>query len=246
MEVQSQIVETIASHDLIDTSQFKQPVSVVAFDFDGTIINGQSGVELVKYLCGKRIMSPARVLKILLWGIRYKLRLSCQQSEVREDIFSLFKNDPLDQVNKLMLDLHDERLLPLYRKDALRLIERLKEEGCYLLMVSAAFMSLAMPAAERLGFHGLLATRMQLLDDGSGFTGKVLGKAVEGEEKTRALQEFCNLKFGEGNWRLVAAYGDHHSDASLLASAEKAYAICPDGALARRAKRCGWHREEWR
>lgn len=246
MEVQSQIVETIASHDLVEVSQFKQPVSVVAFDFDGTIIDGQSGVELVRYLCGKRILNPARAIKIFLWGIRYKLRLPCQQAEVREDIFSLFKNDPLDQVNQLMTELHDERVVPLYRKDALQLIEQLKQEGCYLLMVSAAFMSLAMPAAERLGFHALLATRMQLTDDGSGFTGKVLGKAVEGEEKTRILYEFCNLKFGEGNWRLRAAYGDHHSDASLLAAAEEAYAVCPDGGLARRARRCSWHIEEWR
>ena len=51
-------------------------VSVAAFDFDGTCIQGDSPVMLVRYLLKHGLMSKRAAFRILLWAGRYKFPAS--------------------------------------------------------------------------------------------------------------------------------------------------------------------------
>ncbi len=68
---------------------------------------------------------------------------------------------------------------------------------------------------------------------------------VEGPEKVAVLSRFCDEQFGAGSWELGWAYGDHHSDRSLLAAARHACAVTPDRPLTRTANAEGYDILDW-
>ena len=49
------------------------PRKVAIFDFDGTIVDGQSGALFTTYLLRHGIMRLPRALHLGWWGLRYKL-----------------------------------------------------------------------------------------------------------------------------------------------------------------------------
>ena len=82
--------------------------------------------------------------------------------------------------------------------------------------------------------------------DGNGcYTCKVEGLPVEGEEKLARVTEYANKEYGEGNWVITHAYGDHHSDRTMLRAAQNSYAVTPDRPLRRTAKENGWDILSW-
>ncbi|WP_417049250.1 HAD family hydrolase, partial [Ellagibacter isourolithinifaciens] len=88
-----------------------------------------------------------------------------------------------------------------------------------------------------------VSTRMKTKD--GCYTREVDGKPVEGAEKLVAIKQWCDAKFGEDNWELAYAYGDHHSDRLMLDAAEHAFAVNPDHPLSRSAKAKNWNVLEW-
>lgn len=214
------------------------------FDFDGTIIDGQSGLQIVLFLMRRKMLPLLTVIMVAWWGIRYKLKLPHEQSEVRERIFRIFKGEHVSEVADLMSQFHDEMIVPLYRPQALAEIERCRADGMHVIVVSASFNGIVEPAARRIGADAQISTLMER-DEAGYYTGKMKGFAVEGPQKLILVHEFADAAYGAGNWELSRAYGDHHSDGTLLAAAKEPVAVDPDRGLGRRAREEGWRIVEW-
>ena len=222
-----------------------QPITRVAvFDFDGTSISGQSGALFTRYLLFRRLMSPPRALRLIWWGLRYKLHLPYRQDEARELVLGALSEMSAPEVDELMVRFHDEVLRPRYRPQALEELARCQGEGMVALLVSATFDAMAAQAARIMGFDGYAATRM-VRDAQGNYTGAVDGPVVAGAEKYRAVVRWCDQHLGEGAWRLERAYGDHHTDKDLLSHARVAVAVCPGKTLRVLAKRRGWTIADW-
>lgn len=217
---------------------------LAVFDFDGTCIDGQSGLLFATYLFRKGYLSVPHGLRLLWWGFRYKFHLPYRQEEARETIFAGLDRYNADEVNELMRRFHDEVLLKRYRPQALEEIRRRKEEGCVTLLVSATFLGIAVPAFEHLGTDVLVATEMEK-DERGHFTGRVLGPVIAGKEKPRAVATWANEHLGRGTWRIAYAYGDHHSDEYLLEEADVPVAVSPGKTLRTKAEKRGWRIVDW-
>lgn len=217
---------------------------IAVFDFDGTVIDGQSGSLFTRYLFFRGMMSPARLTRLIWWGIRYKLHLPYRQGEARELVFGALRGRTSEEVDAIMTSFHDEILAPLYRQPALAEVARCGEEGLRVLLVSATFEPIAAVAAARIGADGFAATRMER-DERGCYTGRVEGAVVAGAEKCRAVERWCNARFGEGGWVLERAYADHHTDAPLLEAARVPCAVCPGKTLAMSARRRKWPVLDW-
>lgn len=225
-------------------SQGHEVHGVAVFDFDGTSISGQSGALLTRYLFRNGIMSPRRVMRLIWWGVRYKLHLPYRQAEARELVFGAMAGWEAGRVDALMERFHDEAVAPLYRPRALEEARRCREEGLTVLLVSATFEPIARLGARMMGADGYAATRMEL-DPSGYYTGRVDGPVVAGAEKCRAVERWCDARFGRGGWSLEAAYGDHHTDVELLSRARRPFAVCPGKTLAATARRRGWQILDW-
>ena len=74
---------------------------VAVFDFDGTLINGQSGTLFTRYLRSNGMMSPGSLARLAWWGIRYKLHAPFKQEEARELVLSHVSLMPTERVSVL-------------------------------------------------------------------------------------------------------------------------------------------------
>lgn len=224
------------------TAQKKKRLAV--FDYDGTSIDGQSGLLFSLYLWHRGLVSVPRAAALVWWGVRYKLHLPQRQDEAREIIFASLSGLDAEDVDKIMHEFHNEVLLPRYRPQAVAEVKRRHEEGCVTLLVSATFEPIAADAAEALGVDAHIATDMEK-DANNRYTGRVRGPVVQGYAKVAVVRRWADEHFGRGNWVLSYAYGDHHTDEELLASAGRAYAVCPGPTLRKEAHERGWDILDW-
>lgn len=221
-----------------------EPVRLAVFDFDGTSIDGNSPVLLVRYLARKRMLRKRIILRIGSWAAAYKLRLPQNESWVRGLVFTAFAGQPADEVDALLAAFYDERIAPVFRAKADEAMRAHTEAGHVVVVVSATFEPIIVRAMQHHPFAEQVSTRMRVDDDGN-YTCDVEGLPVEGEEKLAAVKRFGDERYGEGNWVIDSAYGDHHSDRCVLAAAEHANAVNPDRPLARTARERGWNILAW-
>ena len=215
------------------------------FDYDGTIVSGQSGLLIARYMFSLKLMKKRHASRLIWWGIRYLLHLPHREGEARELVFKGLAGEQPEAVDAFMQEFHDTVLAPLYRPKAEAEIARCKAEGYTVLIVSATFSILADIAAERLGVDDSIATDMEQ-DETGAYTGRVQGEVIEGKAKLDAIKSWADKRFGPGAWELSRAYADHYSDRNLLESAVHPCAVCPDKLLKIYAKKRGWEILDWR
>lgn len=221
-----------------------RPAQIAVFDFDGTSIDGNSPVLLVTHLLKNKMLRKRDASAIAAWGAAYKLRLPQNESWVRGKVFSAFEGLPATQVDAFLTQFYDDEIEPIFRPAADEAMRRHVQEGHTVVVVSATFEPIVKRAMQLHPFQYELSTRMHVAPDGT-YTRQVEGLPVEGAEKLAALTRFANKKFGVGAWEIHSAYGDHHSDRSILSAARHAFAVCPDRPLSRTARDQGWGVLEW-
>ena len=219
-------------------------VKIAVFDFDGTSIEGSSPSWLVNRLIFERRISPLTSLKIGFWGLFYKWHLPQNEAWVRGQVFKAFNGQKKAEVDAYFTNFYDEYIEKRFRPKADEAMRACAEEGCRVIVVSASFEPIVLRAMEKHPFHHQISTRMKVDADGC-YTREVDGRPIEGEEKIVALKHWCDGHFGEGGWKLVYAYGDHHSDEPLLLAAELPFVVSPNSGLSRIAKRRGWTVLDW-
>lgn len=218
---------------------------IAVFDFDGTLIDAQSGTEFAKFLFLHCYIGLWTVIRIIWWGLRYTLHLPHDQSAVRKIfIKGLGKRYTKDEVWVMMQDFHEERLKRRYRPFGLEQVKEMKEKGYTCLLASATFEGVADAACSYAGLDDYVATK--LAEDESGhYTGGVVGDVVEGPGKLAAITAWADTMYGPHNWEIDYAFGDHHSDRELLGAALHPVAVNPGQILKKAAKRHGWPIVEW-
>ncbi len=219
-------------------------VRIAAFDFDGTTLDGNSPVMLVKYLVKKHMLPPTVVARIGLWAAAYKLRLPQNEAWVRGLVFRAFSGMTVAEVDAFLHEFYDREVAPYVRPQAVAAMNELRDRGVLVVCVSATFEPIVLRAMETLPVDMQISTRMRTLEDGT-YSCEVLGEPVEGAQKMIELRRAANARWGVGGWELVAAYGDHHSDRAMLAAAKQGFAVCPDRPLSRTARAKGYTVYEW-
>jgi XTP/dITP diphosphohydrolase len=216
---------------------------IVAFDFDGTLIDASSPVRLITRLTRNRIMPKRAAAKSVLWGARYKLGNELDQSAPRRYIFSSFKNFPATDANAIMRNLYNEDLRQYLRPQALKRIQEHQAAGLVVMIVSASFEPIIVELAKDINASAYISTKMEIID--GSYTGETIGDPPEGEQKLIQFASWANATYGEGNWELSYAYGDHYSDIPLMETATNPVAVDPDHRLVSYAQKQGWEIVEW-
>ena len=159
-------------------------------------------------------------------------------------VFRAFAGMPVSEVDAFLQDFYFQHVDKLFRPQALAEMERLHNQGVKIVAVTATFEPIITACMQVRPIDFQVSTKMRKAADGT-YMCEVDGKPVEGEEKMVQLKRFANAKWGSGAWELKCAYGDHHSDRSMLGSAAHAFAVNPDKPLLRTAQKCGYSVLEW-
>jgi HAD superfamily hydrolase (TIGR01490 family) len=120
-------------------------------------------------------------------------------------------------------------------------IQKHRDAGDTLLLVSAGFDFYAEKIASLLGFDDIIVTKSEWDSEGR-LTGRIIGSNCYGPEKLYRVTgyiEYRKLK------PYTIAYADHHSDVPLLAWADRAVIVNPEPALRVIASKEGFDIEYW-
>ncbi|MGH9045331.1 MAG: HAD-IB family hydrolase [Acidimicrobiales bacterium] len=196
--------------------------TVAAFDFDGTITRGGSTLPFLIFVRG---LLP--VLGALVSTLPQLLRAAAFSGAAadtyKEDLFVRLLGGmtgaELGAKGRAFASHHLRKRL---RPEVRRRMEWHRDEGHQVVVVSASAEHYVVPAAEMLGAHGALATRLAV--DAAGIvSGRFEGKNCRGAEKYARVVGWLrsNGLAGAGRPQAVLwAYGNSRGDAWLLGAAD--------------------------
>lgn len=188
---------------------------LAAFDFDGTVTTRDTLVPFLwraggvaRNLAGWPSLAPLALVRD-----QHLRRADAKQRMLRRTM----GGRPLDEIQRLGAE-YAEGLPRLYRPSSLERIEWHLGEGHELVLITASLRVYAEPAAERLGFHHVIAVDLEVDDEGR-VTGALVGPNVRGPEKAVRLRAHLGQRSGETAPE-IWAYGDSRGDLDLLAMAD--------------------------
>ncbi len=191
---------------------------VAAFDFDGTMVPGDSLVPFVWRHVGRRRFLQAALrhgARVLLATVAHVgSRDAAKAAFVGAALRGLAMEELRAEGDRFSHDL-ERRANP----EALDRLRWHRDAGHELVMISASLLVYLEPLARRWGFDGVLATGLEVGADGR-LTGRLDGGNVRGPEKVVRLQRWL-----AGSDVELWAYGDSPGDRELLAAADHGFLI---------------------
>lgn len=211
-------------------------MALAIFDLDNTLLNGDSD-----YLWGRFLSTEGLVdaNSYELENQRFYDEYKAGTLDIME--FLSFSLNPLSQHSMATLNnLHDKFMAtvirPLITDSARQLVEKHRENGDYLLIITATNDFITTPIAHELGMDDIIATTAEIQNER--YTGKVAGTPSFREGKVNRLRDWLkqNGQNLAGSW----FYSDSHNDLPLLDQVSHPVAVDPDETLANHAAACDW------
>ena len=141
-----------------------------------------------------------------------------------------------EQLNKLHQKFMQDKIEPIVLPKGLELLKNHKEQGDYLLIITATNHFVTGPIAKRLGVDAIIATDPEQID--GEYTGKVAGTPCFQAGKVSRLNQW--LETNDHNLEDSYFYSDSHNDLPLLELVTHPVAVNPDETLEKHANENLW------
>jgi HAD superfamily hydrolase (TIGR01490 family) len=211
--------------------------SAAFFDLDRTLIKRSSVLALAGSFRERGVISRWDLVKSAFWQVLFVLR-GASAERVRsasEDGMKILNGFSVEEMRSLVGDAMEVVLRPLVYDDSLRLVQRHREQGEKVYIVSATLQEIVEHIADDLGFDGAIGSTCEIVD--GVYTGRSL-RATHGEGKADAVRA---LAASEGfDLAACTAYSDSYTDEPFLAAVGHPVAANPDRKLRRIAQERGW------
>ncbi len=193
---------------------------VAAFDVDGTLTTRDCVVPFLRRVAGTpRLVGgvarhPVRLGRASVSGDRDTLK----QLATAAALTGRRAADVAAHGDAFAAEVHAGYL----RSESVRSLDRHREAGDAVVLVSASFEVYLEPLARLLGADQVLGTRLEVGPEGL-LTGRLDGRNCRGPEKVDRLRAWIEERFGGRSAVRLVAYGDSTGDRELLAEADEAH-----------------------
>ena len=206
------------------------------FDYDNTLICGDSQFFEVRHYMRKMMLGPGFLLRMFGAYLLYKRHLYPAERIVRLCL-TLYEGKTLRQVADEAELLYRQRISPALNRRVVDKLEEHKRQGHIVVIASASVPHLIFPAARELEITDFLCTQLATGPDGK-LTGQTDGPVCLGDHKRALTVQYAK----EHNIDLDKsyAYSDHHTDLSFLEVVGHPVAVRPTGPLKNIAIQCNW------
>ena len=212
-------------------------MSLAIFDLDNTLLQGDSD-----YLWGKFLVDQGEVDGDTYEQTNQKFYDDYKTGELDIFAFLAFSLEPLtrlssDRLAELHAQYMREIIKPLILPAATALVEKHRQLGDTLLIITATNHFITAPIATAFGIDELLATDPEIID--GLYTGKVSGTPCYQDGKVVRLEKWLQENDAdlEDSW----FYSDSHNDLPLLNKVTHPIAVNPDEILRQEAEERGWN-----
>ncbi len=211
-------------------------MSLAIFDLDNTLIADDSD-----YLWGQFLVDQGIVDKAQYEDANAKFYEDYRQGTLNIVEFLKFSlqplaNHPVEQLYQWREQFIKEIITPILLKPARILVDKHRNQGDTLLVITATNRFVTEPIVKLYGIENLLATTPEFID--GKYTGGFEGVPCFREGKVTLLQEWLKTEAEtlHGSW----FYSDSHNDLPLLNLVDHPVAVDPDEKLTITAKRANW------
>jgi HAD superfamily hydrolase (TIGR01490 family) len=211
-------------------------VSLAIFDLDNTLIADDSD-----YLWGQFLVDQGIVDKDLYESANAKFYDDYKQGTLDIVEFLRFSLQPLadnnpDQLYQWRAQFIEQAIKPLLLKFAQQLIDKHRDRGDTLLVITATNRFVTEPIVQLYGIDNLLATTPEFIN--GRYTGGFNGIPCFREGKVKLLEAW--LKNSTETMQDSWFYSDSHNDLPLLNLVDHPVAVDPDEKLAQFANEADW------
>jgi HAD superfamily hydrolase (TIGR01490 family) len=210
------------------------------FDVDRTLVACNTGRLFLRDLRRRGEISFFRALRAMGWMLKYHLSLIDLQAvatRLAAQLRGLSEQEFAERCQRWV----EDDVLPLLLPSALRKIERHRDQGHLLAILSSSPTYVTRPIAKTLGLDEVLSTQFEVA--AGQFTGRLVGPACFGQGKVHWAEELTSRRpiDLDSSW----FYTDSFSDMPMLERVGNRVVVNPDPRLRRTAKRRGWSIENW-
>jgi len=211
-------------------------VSLALFDLDNTLLGGDSDYLWGQFLVSSGIVDAEQFEKENQRFYRdYENGTLDIVAFLNYSLGVLARHEP-ERLREWRARFVEDCVRPIILPKALALLQRHREAGDVLMIITATNRFVTQPIAELLGVPHLLATEVEVIDDR--YTGRYTGVPCFQGGKVKRLMAWldathCDLR---DSW----FYSDSHNDLPLLMQVTHPVAVDPDGILAQYAQDHGW------
>ena len=212
-------------------------MALAIFDLDNTLIGGDSDhawgefVAEQGYVDGSEFQAQNDLF--------YQQYL---QGQLDIDAYLRFALSPLkDQELETLGQWHAQfmtsKIQPMWLPKAEALLKQHRDQGDFLLIITATNLFVTGPIAQQLAVDDILASEGEIVE--GRYTGEPKGIPCFQEGKVQRLQQWLK---GNPEHQLEGSYfySDSHNDIALMSVVDNAIAVDPDEKLARHAEQQGW------
>jgi len=211
-------------------------MALAIFDLDNTLLAGDSD-----YLWGKFLVDQGEVDGDFYESTNQRFYDDYKAGKLDIFAFLKFSLEPLTRLTSKRLATLQEQFMsnviaPLVPVKALALVDKHRQIGDTLLIITATNRFITAPIAKVFGIEHLLATDPEIID--GRYTGNVVGTPCYQDGKVTRLQTWLD----EQNQTLVGSwfYSDSHNDLPLLSRVDYPIVVDPDEILRQHAQDHGW------
>lgn len=211
-------------------------MALAIFDLDNTLINGDSDHRWGEFLCAEGLVDPKsfghendRFYQDYQAG---KLDIQAYLQFALRPLAGRTVGEVAELQQRFMRDYVEPMLLPA----AFSLLDKHREQGDKLVIITASNTVITKPIAQRLGVSTLMGCDVEIKE--GKFTGASVGIPSFREGKVARLTEWMSTN----NYSLDGAwfYSDSHNDVPLLERVDNPVATDPDPQLAELARQRSW------
>ncbi|MDA1342080.1 MAG: HAD-IB family hydrolase [Proteobacteria bacterium] len=210
--------------------------SLVIFDLDNTILNGDSDYAMVNYLVQTNILDQSAAIKNQQFIEDYN------GGELDFDAYTSFALSAyigltLEEIDRLILPFVAKVIEPLINIFALKMIHDHGDQGDTILLASATNELIVRPIAQRLKIQNVIGTQVEFIDNKC--SGAYIPPSALGAGKLQLVRQWM-ARNDYSQLEDVTFYSDSINDLPLLEAVGQPMVVNPDLLLKKIAAERGW------
>lgn len=211
-------------------------MALVIFDLDNTLIAGDSDYLWGEFLVERELVDVDAYKQKNDYFYEQYEQSKLDIYEYTDFVTEPLKANSMETLNKLHQEFMQEKIQPIMLPQAAELIQKHKDQGDQLLIITATNSFITKPIGDALEIDELLGIDLEVID--GRFTGKIVGTPSFQEGKVTRLNEWLADK----NISLEGAYfySDSINDLPLLEKVDNPVVVDGDEKLTAIAKERDW------
>ncbi len=211
-------------------------MSLAIFDLDNTLLDGDSDHAWGEFLCEKGVVDSEVYREANdYFYVQYKNGTLDIMEFLEFALKPLAENEP-DTLQQLHDEFMQAKIQPMMLEKAATLLQKHRDQGDFLLIITATNRFVTGPIAEHLGVDDTLATDPEQID--GRYTGKVAGTPCFQDGKVKRLHAW--LENNDHSLEDSYFYSDSINDKPLLDLVTNPVAVDPDELLKQAAEENSW------